>query len=126
MKITKPELFRIALKIILVGTGIVLSPHKYFQFDRTLKNVVVNSESAFGGIFGKPPFGALLKRSKGMTWKDWIPLGGDPLGCGRPHVGFLHGAPTCLLVSLLGPCEGLHSCGFWVFVLNYPTPWDFL
>ena len=22
--------------------------------------------------------------------------------------------------------EGLHSCAFWIFVLNYPTPWDFL
>jgi hypothetical protein len=53
MKITKPELFRIALKIILVGTGNVLSPHKYFQFERTLKNVVVNSESAFWDIFWK-------------------------------------------------------------------------
>jgi len=41
MKITKPELFRMALKIILVGTGNVLRPHEYFQFDETLKNVVV-------------------------------------------------------------------------------------
>src|SRR3990170_7873115 len=46
-EITKLELFLNALKIILVGTGNVLSPHKYFQFERTLKNVVVNSESAF-------------------------------------------------------------------------------
>ena len=53
MKITKPELFRITLKIILVGTGNVLSPHEYFQFERTLKNVVVNSESALWDIFGK-------------------------------------------------------------------------
>ena len=52
MKITKPELFRLALKIILVGTRIVLSPHEYFQFDQTLKNVVVNSESAFWDIYG--------------------------------------------------------------------------
>src|SRR5213083_426295 len=50
MKITNLDLFRITLKIILVGTGNVLSPHKYFQFDRTLKNVVVNSESAFWDI----------------------------------------------------------------------------
>ena len=42
-----PELFRNALRIILVGTGNVLSPHKYFQFIRTLKNVVMNSESTF-------------------------------------------------------------------------------
>ena len=46
-EITKSKLFRLALKIILVGTGMVLSPHEYFQFDQTLKNVVVNSESAF-------------------------------------------------------------------------------
>ena len=61
MKITKPELFRNALKIILVGTGNVLSPHKNFQFERTLKNVVMNSENAFSlaswrshleGLFG--------------------------------------------------------------------------
>jgi hypothetical protein len=52
-EITKPELFRLALKIILVGTRIVLSPHEYFQFDQTLKNVVVNSESALWDIFGK-------------------------------------------------------------------------
>jgi len=61
MKITNPELFRIALKIILVGTGNVLSPHKYFQFDRTLKNVVVNSESAFWDILGKHLFGYFQK-----------------------------------------------------------------
>ena len=62
MKITDPELFWNTLKIILVGTGNVLSPHKYFQFERTLKNVVVNSESAFWDIYGKPPFGAFTKR----------------------------------------------------------------
>ena len=56
MKITKPELFRLALKIILVGTRIVLSPHEYFQFDQTLKNVVMNSESAFWGYFWKATF----------------------------------------------------------------------
>ena len=38
----------------MVGTRIVLSPHEYFQFDQTLKNVVVNSESAFWDIFGFP------------------------------------------------------------------------
>jgi len=41
------ELFQNALRIILVGTENVLSPHKYFQFERTLKNVVVNSENRF-------------------------------------------------------------------------------
>ena len=50
MKITKPELFRNVLKIILVGTVNVLSPHKHFQFEQTLKNVVVNSASAFWDI----------------------------------------------------------------------------
>ena len=56
MKITKPVLFRNTFKIILVGIGNVLSPHKYFQFDQTLKNVVVNSESAFWDIYVEPPF----------------------------------------------------------------------
>ena len=56
MKITKLELFQNALKIIMVGTGNVLSPHKYFQFKRTLKNVVVNSESAFWDILWKATF----------------------------------------------------------------------
>jgi hypothetical protein len=55
-EITKLELFQNALKIILVGTRNVLSPHKYFQFERTLKNVVVNSESAFWDIFWKATF----------------------------------------------------------------------
>ena len=31
----------------MVGIGNVLSPHKYFQFVRTLKNVLVNSENHF-------------------------------------------------------------------------------
>ena len=69
MKNTKPELFRLALKIILVGTGNVLSPHEYFQFDQTLKNVVVNSESAFLDIFG-------ILRYFGDTCMDESPLGG--------------------------------------------------
>jgi hypothetical protein len=51
-EITKLKLFQNALKIILVGTGNVLSPHKYFQFIWTLKNVVMNSESAFGLLRG--------------------------------------------------------------------------
>src|SRR3989337_979579 len=60
-EITKLELFQNALKIILVGTGIVLSPHKYFQFERTLKNVVVNSDGRFW-IFWKSTFGIFPKR----------------------------------------------------------------
>ena len=75
MKITKPELFRNALKIVLVGTGNVLSPHKYFQFERTLKNVVVNSESAFWDIYGKPPLRAF------WYFSPWL-LGEATLGLG--------------------------------------------
>ena len=56
MKITKLEFFQNALKIIMVGTGNVLCPHKYFQFERTLINVVVNSESAFWDILWKATF----------------------------------------------------------------------
>jgi hypothetical protein len=79
MKITKPELFQNALKIILVGTGNVLSPHKYFQFERTLKNVVMNSESAFWITFWKAIILGFVPRYFGVTWMDEIPLGG-PLG----------------------------------------------
>ena len=62
----KPELFRNALKIILVGTGNVLSPHKYFQFDQTLKNVVVNSENQLYGYFMESHLlGLCSKRSWG-------------------------------------------------------------
>ena len=64
MKITKMELFHNALKIIMVGIGNVLSPHKYFQSERTLKNVVVNSESAFWDVYGKPLLGAFPKSSQ--------------------------------------------------------------
>ena len=56
MKITKLELFQNALEIIMVGSGNVLSPHEYFQFERTPKNVVVNSESAFWDILWKATF----------------------------------------------------------------------
>ena len=71
MKITKPELFRNALKIILVGTGNVLSPHKYFQFERTLKNVVVNSESAFWITLWKATFwGFTHKYLPKIFWDD--------------------------------------------------------
>ena len=68
MKITKPELFRIALKIILVGTGNVLSPLEYFQFERTLKNVVVNSEIRFMDMVGSWLSTNIFPRSFGMTW----------------------------------------------------------
>ena len=78
MKITKPKLFRNALKIILVGTGNVLSPHKYFQFEQTLKNVVMNSESAFWDIYGKPPFGAFPKRLLEGLGDQGTPFEGTP------------------------------------------------
>jgi len=77
-EITKLELFQNALKIILVGTGIVLSPHKYFQFERTLKNVVVNSDGRFW-ILGKSPFGIFSKRLLEGSEVQGTPWGGPPL-----------------------------------------------
>ena len=70
MKITKMELFQNLLKIIMVGTGNVLSPHEYFQFERTPKNVVVNSESAFWVTFWKAIILGFGPRSFGMTWMN--------------------------------------------------------
>jgi hypothetical protein len=64
MKITNPELFRNALKFNLVGTRNVLSPHKFFQFNQTLKNVVMNSESALWIFFGKHLFFIFQKDSR--------------------------------------------------------------
>ena len=78
MKITKPEMFQNVLKIILVGTRNFLSPHKYFQFKQTLKNVVVNNESAFWDIYGKPPFGAFPKRLLEGLGDQGTPFGGPP------------------------------------------------
>jgi hypothetical protein len=72
MKITNPELFWNMSKIILVGTGNVLSPHKYFRFKRTLKNVVMNSEISFMITFWKPLFWAFAPKY----------LGDDMDGCG--------------------------------------------
>src|SRR3989337_1540006 len=80
MKNTKPELFRSALKIILVGTGNVLSPHKYFQFERMLKNVIVNSESAFWGFFWRATFLDLVKVLEGRALQGKEPHLGGPLG----------------------------------------------
>jgi hypothetical protein len=68
MKITNLELFQNTLKIILVGTGIFLSPHKYFQFERTLKNVVMNSESAFWDIFLESHLLGLLLNPSRRAW----------------------------------------------------------
>jgi hypothetical protein len=73
------ELFRNALKIILVGTGNVLSPHKYFQFIRTLKNVIMNSESAFWIFLEKHLFGIFQKASRrGLVARHL--MGGPPQG----------------------------------------------
>jgi hypothetical protein len=93
-EITKPKLFRNALKIILVGTGNVLSPHKYFQFIWTLKNVVVNSEGRFW-IFWKSTFWDFPKRCSRRGRRAWHLMGGGgvPPHCGRQRVELHHGAP---------------------------------
>src|SRR3990170_6229959 len=87
MKITKLELFQNALKIIMVGTGNVLSPHEYFQFERTPKNVVVNSKSAFWVTFWKAIILGFVPRSFGVTWMDESPLGGGAHGGWRATLG---------------------------------------
>ena len=92
MKITNPELFRNALKIILVGTGNVLSPHKYFQFERTLKNVVVNSKKYYLDIFGKP---------SRRTWEPRKPPHGGAPKSGRPREVGLLGAPLAILLCFI-------------------------
>ena len=125
MKITNPELFRNALKIILVGTGNVLSPHKYFQFERMLKNVVVNSESAFWDIYEKPPFGAFPKRLLEGLGDQGTPFGG-------PHEGgTLEGAAppwgsTCHPFMPFMPFMCDIKCGHFAFFHVSPTPWFFL
>jgi hypothetical protein len=91
-EITKLELFQNALKIILVGTGIVLSPHKYFQFIRTLKNVVMNSDSRFW-IFWKSTFLEIPKRPSRREGRGRHLMGRDPQGGGWPRWELHHGAP---------------------------------
>ena len=110
------------MKIILVGTGNVLSPHKYFQFDQTLKNVVVNSESAFWDILGKSPFGYFPKRLlEGMD--GWGPPWGGPT---RVVAGQEGGStlepdlPTCF--PLL-PLESVSFMGIFGILNTHPTPW---
>ena len=74
MKITKLELFQNMLKIIMVGTGNVLSPHEYFQFERTLKNVVVNSENQLYGYFLESHLlGLYPKRSRDKAQNNGFP-----------------------------------------------------
>ena len=68
----------------------------------------------------------LYSKDLGMTWMDWEALMGPPKGCGWPHLGLHLGAPLVPRFHSYALEEGLHSCAFWVFVLNYPTPWDFL
>src|SRR3989337_2242550 len=103
MKITKLELFQNALKIILVGTGNVLSPHKYFQFERTLKNVVVNSESAFWVTFWKATCLGFIPKDLGMTWMDWEALMGAPQEVWPATLGAPPWSPSCSLVLPLCP-----------------------
>jgi hypothetical protein len=87
MKITNPKLFWNTVKIILVGTGNVLSPHKYFQFERMLKNVVVNSESVFWVTFWKATFLGFVPKDLGDDMDGWEPLfGGGPTWGGQPRV----------------------------------------
>ena len=60
-------------------TGNVLSPHKYFQFERTLKNVVMNSESAFWDTLWKATCLGFVPKYLGMTWMDESPSWGAHL-----------------------------------------------
>ena len=85
----------------MVGTGIVLSPHKYFQFDRTLKNVVVNSESAFWIFLEKHLLGYFPKRLLEGLGAKKPPWRAPQEGCGRPHVWVLHGAPLAPLIPFM-------------------------
>ena len=125
MKITKPELFRLALKIILVGTRIVLSPHAYFQFDQTLKNVVVNSESTFWIFLEKCLLGYFPKRFLEGLGAKKPPLGG-------PHEGgtFKGASPpwssTChpFMRFMTVMCD--IKCGHFGFFMCPLTPWVFL
>ena len=104
-----------ALKIILVGTGNVLSPHKYFQFDQTLKNVVMNSESAFWDIFGKVPFGIFSqKASRRDGWMRTTLGGPTRVVAGQeggstlePHL------PTCFPILPLESVSFMSK--FWYF-----------
>ena len=68
----------------------------------------------------------LYSKDLGMTWMDWEALVGPPMGCVWPHLGLRLGAPLVPWFQSYALEGGLHSCAFWVFVLNYRTPWDFL
>ena len=123
MKITKPELFRNTLKIILVGTGNVLRPHKYFQFERTLKNVAVNSESTFWIFLEKHLFGICQKDSRrdrgARHLMGGIPMsvvgqGGAPPWSSTWHP-ILHLTPSCMKYCMgvfFVKCGGTLPIGF--------------
>ena len=122
-EITNPELFRNALKIILVGTGNVLSPHKYFQFERTLKNVVMNSESAFWIFFGKATFVDFVQKILGKLVEEGTPFEGAPTMLGRPQCGLLHGAPLAPLLLHYTLVKVFFHGYFGFFGSAHPTPW---
>ena len=125
MKITKPKLSRNALKIILVGTGNVLSPHKYFQFERTLKNVVMNSEKCFLGYFMESHLLGLYSKDLGMTWMDWEALMGAPQGVWPATLGAPPWSPSCSLVSLLCPWGRTSFMCILGFCVKLPYPLGF-
>jgi hypothetical protein len=116
-EITNPELFRNALKIILVGTGIVLSPHKYFQFIRTMKNVVVNSDGRFW-IFWKSTFWDFPKRCSRRGRRAWHLMGGSPPQGGRPRVELHMALPYGIF-----PFGREYANGTLGFMCDIFTPW---
>ena len=78
MKITKTGIVSERVENHFSGCRNVLSPHKYFQFDQTLKNVVVNSENQLYGYFMESHLLGLYSKDLGMTWMDWEALMGPP------------------------------------------------
>jgi hypothetical protein len=115
-------LFRLALKIILVGTRIVLSPHEYFQFDQTLKNVVVNSESAFWVFYEKHLLGYFPKRLLEGLGAKKPPWRGPQERVGRPLCGLPHGAPLAPSFPLYALVEVFLHGHFWDFGSAHSTP----
>jgi hypothetical protein len=114
MKITKLKLFRNALKIILVGTGIVLSPHEYFQFIRTLKNVIVNSDGRFW-TFWKSTFWKFQKgllEGKGEQDTSW---GGSPHGVAGQEGGGAPWSSTWHSHMAYSFGKGIFHGHFWYF-----------
>jgi hypothetical protein len=56
----------------------------------------VKSKTAFWLLFGKPPFGALLKRSRRRLGKEGNPFGGAPHGVAGQVLGLFLAAPLIL------------------------------